>query len=74
MKQVTLYIDVDRTLEIVNELKKQGWVIHTDFDFAYYKPIYDSFSGSNWEPELEKHTVFTFYNDVNASYFMLRWG
>ena len=45
-----------------------------DFDFAYHKPIYDNFSGSNWEPELEKHTVFTFYNDINASYFMLRWG
>ena len=45
-----------------------------DFDFACHKPTYDSFSGSNWEPELERHTVFTFYNDVNASYFMLRWG
>ncbi len=43
-----------------------------DFDFAYHKTNYDNFSGSNWE--LEKHTVFTFYNDSNASYFMLRWG
>ena len=74
MVQVTLYIDVHRTLEIVHELKHHGWVMGKDFDFAYHKPIYDSFSGSNWEQELENHTVFTFYNDSNASYFMLRWS
>ena len=73
MQQVTLYIDVVRTLEIVNELKKHGWVIHKDFDFSYHKAAYDNFSGSNWEAEVEKHTVFTFYNDSNASYFILRW-
>lgn len=74
MKQVTLYIDVNKTLQIVSELKQHGWVINKDFDFAYFKPEYDNFSGSNWEPEIEKHSVFTFYNDSNASYFMLRWG
>jgi len=73
-QQVTLYIDVSRTLEIVHELKQHGWFMGKDFDFAYHKAIYDDFGGSNWEPELEKHTVFTFYNDSNASYFMLRWG
>jgi hypothetical protein len=72
VQQVTLHIDIDRTLEIVRELKKHGWVMGKDFDFAYHKTNYDNFSGSNWE--LEKHTVFTFYNDINASYFMLRWG
>lgn len=74
MQQVTLYIDVDRTLKIVNELKKHGWIIHTDFDFSYHKAVYDNFSGSNWEPEESEHCVFTLYNDSNASYFMLRWG
>ena len=74
MIQVTLHIDVSKTLEIVSELKQNGWVINNDFDFAYHKSHYNDFSGSNWEPELEKHTVFTFYNDINASYFMLRWG
>jgi hypothetical protein len=74
MKQVTLYIDVNKTLEIVGELKQHGWMINKDFDFAYHKPIYDDFGGFNWEAETEKHSVFTFYNDSNASYFMLRWG
>jgi hypothetical protein len=35
VQQVTLYIDVDRTLKIVSELKKHGWVMGKDFDFAY---------------------------------------
>lgn len=74
MVEVVLYIDVIATLDIVHDLKKMGWVIGTDFDFAYHKPIFDDFGGSNWEPETERHTVFTFYNDTNASYFMLRWG
>ena len=74
VQQVRLYIDVNRTLEIVSELKRHGWVMGVDFDFSYHKAMYDSFSGSNWEPEVDRHCTFTFYNDSNASYFMLRWG
>jgi hypothetical protein len=74
VQQVTLHIDVSKTLEIVHELKKHGWVMGKDFDFAYHKAHYNDFSGSNWEPEELEHSVFTFYDDSNASYFMLRWG
>ena len=73
MQRVTLYIDISRTFEIVYELKKHGWVINKDFDFSYHKAQYNDFSGSNWEPEEAEHCVFTFYNDSNASYFILRW-
>lgn len=69
MKQVILYIDVNRTLEIVSELKKQGWVINKDFSFAHYQNTWDNMVG-----DLPKQTIFTFYNDSNASYFMLRWA
>jgi len=72
--EVVLYIDVIATLDIVHDLKKMGWVIHKDFDFAYHKAIYNDFTGYNREPEESEHSVFTFYNDSNASYFMLRWG
>lgn len=74
MIHVKLRIDVNKTLEIVKELKRHGWVIHKDFDFSYYKAVYDNFSGSNWETEESEHCVFTLYNDSHASYFMLRWG
>lgn len=64
-------IGVTRVLNIVTELRQMGWVQGVDFDFAYYNEKWDDFSS---EPIIEQHTVFTFYNDSNASYFMLRWG
>ena len=52
-----------------------GWVLGVDFDFAYYKPEYDNFTyTNNYDPIQERRAVFIFYNDSNASYFMLRWG
>ena len=67
--KVTLYIDVGITLDIVTELKQKGWVLGKDFDFEYHQSKWDEMIG-----KIPKQTVFTFYNDSNASYFMLRWG
>lgn len=69
MAQVILYIDAVTTIGIVIELRKLGWIQGVDFDFAYNQSQWDSMIG-----EIPKQTVFTFYNDSNASYFMLRWG
>ena len=75
MQQVTLFIDVDKTLDIIHELRKHGWVQHVDFDFAYYKPEYENFTyTNNYEPMQEHRAIFTFYNESHASYFSLRWG
>lgn len=64
-------LNVTKVLEIITELRKMGWVQGVDFDFAYHKELWDEFSS---EPIIERHTIFTFYNDSNASYFMLRWS
>lgn len=69
MVKVILYIDVSRTLEIVSELKQQGWILGKDFDFAYHQNKWNEMLG-----EIPKQTLFTFYNDINASYFMLKWS
>ena len=69
MAQVILYIDAVTTIGIVIELRKLGWIQGVDFDFAYKQSQWDNMIG-----EIPKQTVFTFYNDSNASYFMLRWG
>ena len=69
MAQVILYIDAVTTIGIVIELRKLGWIQGVDFDFAYKQSQCDNMIG-----EIPKQTVFTFYNDSNASYFMLRWG
>ena len=69
MAQVILYIDAVTTIGIVIELRKLGWIQGVDFDFAYNQSQWDDMIG-----EIPKQTVFTFYNDSNASYFMLMWG
>jgi hypothetical protein len=69
LAQVILYIDAATTIGIVIELRKLGWIQGVDFDFAYNQSQWDNMIG-----EIPKQTVFTFYNDSNASYFMLRWG
>ena len=71
MQHVTLYIDANRTIEITHELRSMGWKQGVDFDYAYYKAQYDNFSYDALTP---KHAKFVFYNDSNASYFMLRFG
>ena len=58
-------------MEIGQELRTSGWIQGVDFDYAYYKPEYDKF---RYNLIQERRAVFTFYNDSNASYFMLRWG
>ena len=69
MTDVILYITAKRTMEIGHELRNMGYVQGVDFDFAYNQSQWDNMIG-----EIPKQTVFTFYNDSNASYFMLRWG
>ncbi len=64
-------IDIHKLLSIIEELREMGWKNGVDFDFAYYKPSYDNFS---YEAVTQRHVIFTFYNESNASYFMLRWG
>lgn len=72
VNNVILYdINVNRLLVILDELKEMGWIAGVDFDFAYHKAEYDNFSHI---PITEQHAKFTFYNDSNVSYFMLRWG
>ena len=71
MADVILYITAKRTMEIGQELRSMGYVQGVDFDYAYYKAVYDNFSH---DPIVKRHARFTFYNDSNASYFALRWG
>lgn len=63
--------DPSEILEIVRELRAQGLVQGTDFDFAYNKAEYDNFS---YEPAVERHTVFSFHTEKYATLFALRYS
>lgn len=65
-------LDVNRTIEIVHELRSQGLVQGQDFDFKFGQGSYDSYDyGGGWR---EGITEFTFYDERYATMFKLRWG
>jgi hypothetical protein len=63
--------DPNEILSIVHDLRSQGLVQGTDFDFAYNKAEYDNFG---YEPAVERHTVFSFHTEKYATLFALRYS
>ena len=57
-------------LDIVAELKGQGYIQGTDFDFEYHKPKYNDWSG---DAVYNRYTIFRFYKDELATWFALRY-
>ena len=62
-------ISASKTLELVNELRKEGYINQIDFDFAFYPSINDRFSG----PTKPSYVVFTFHKEELASFYGLKW-
>lgn len=60
----------DEIMTIVRELRAQGLVQGTDFDFAYRPGEYDTYSG---DAVHNRHTVFTFYKEKYATLFTLKY-
>lgn len=65
MKTVTLYIDASRTIEIVRELRQQGMIQGTDFEFTYVRST---------EYNMPKHAIFAFHKDKYATFFALKYS
>ena len=69
MTQVTLdKVDVTQVLDIVHQLRAQGYKQGQDFEFAFHQSKWDDMIG-----EIPKQAVFTFYNPALASWFALRY-
>lgn len=71
MKEITL-IDLlpSQVLDIVRELRKQGYAQGIDFDFAYNKPEFDDLSHDG---VYNRYTIFKFYKEELATWFALRY-
>lgn len=57
-------------MEIVRELRQLGLAQGTDFDFNYNKPIFDQ---NTYQLVTKRCTVFTFYKEELASWFILKY-
>jgi hypothetical protein len=58
-------------MEIVQELREQGYIQGADFDFEYHAPVQDTFGH---EPPTRRYTIFTFYTEKYATLFALKYG
>ncbi len=59
--------NVSRALEIVHDMRDNGFQIDIDFVWQYIPGI-----SSSWEPVFSK-ARFTFYNNALASWFRLKY-
>ena len=62
---------VPEIMDIVKELRTQGYEQGKDFDFAYHQAEWDTFGHEN--PK-RRHTVFTFYTEKYATLFAIKYG
>lgn len=67
---VRLSYKVNRILEIVDDLRSQGYRQGIDFDFSYFPYQYDQFTGD----ETLAYTEFLFYNTALSSWFALKYS
>ena len=57
-------------LDIVRELRNNGYIQGKDFDFEYHPPKYTDLTP---DPEYNRHTIFTFYKEELSTWFSLRY-
>ena len=69
MTEIKIDRKLDKIIEIVYSLRKDGLVQGIDFDFAYHQSKWDDMIG-----EIPTQTIFTFYDDEQAMLFALKYG
>lgn len=70
MKQITLHeIKVPVLLDIVGELRDQGWKMGQDFDWTYHPAQTDANDPTYARPR----AVFAFYTEKYATFFVLKY-
>jgi hypothetical protein len=71
MKKITITGKLPgQVMEIVRELRTQGWTQGQDFDFAYNGQVWDPMTGKL----ILRYTIFTFYNEMYATLFALKYS
>ena len=69
MTNITLHDrSPNEVLEMVKELREQGLVQGTDFDFAYNQSRWDEMIG-----EVPKSAIFSFYTEKYATLFAIKY-
>lgn len=62
--------DLGEIINIVNDLKRSGFILHHDFDFAYVPGNHDYI---NEQDSIPHHVEFIFHQESLASWFALKY-
>jgi hypothetical protein len=54
-------------MAIVTEMREHGYAQRKDFDFTFYPAIIEN------NILIPRHTIFTFYDEVISSWFLLKY-
>ena len=74
MKEITLHdIKVPALLDIVEELREQGWIMGHDFDWAYHPARHRTDTLDSYIVHMP-NAVFAFYTEKYATFFVLKYG
>jgi|688.fasta_scaffold2740889_1 hypothetical protein len=60
---------VDQLMSIIKDIKKQGFIQGTDFDFEYHKPVYDE----HYDEVTPRHVVLLFHNEKLVTWYGLKY-
>jgi hypothetical protein len=71
LTDIKVYRSLDKVLEIVYTLRKDGLVQGQDFDFTW---VPENNYGFYNEEQYKKHVIFTFYDEELAMMFALKYG
>ena len=73
MKEIYLNdIKVPVLLDIVGELRDQGWKMGKDFDWTYHPAQTDA--NERQSTYVRPRAVFAFYTEKYATFFVLKYG
>lgn len=62
--------DVNEIMDKVKELRSSNLRQGIDFDFKFHPTRWDNFS---YEPAVDRHAEFIFYNEKAAVLYALKW-
>lgn len=71
MIEVKLDFPLERVLAIVRLLRHDGYAQGVHFDFSFIPEQNDNFS---YQPVVQKHTIFSFYDEELAMMFALKYS
>ena len=68
-EEIIVHLNASKTVDLVNQLKADGLIMHQDFEWEYIPGTYDYHTMETGKP----HAVFTFTEPKHAVLYAMKW-